>query len=186
MRQYYQLTKPAKIIEVSSLATTDFLNLVDYTDAREIALLTNLIVTATTMIEKELRRAFVVRNFKLTLDRGDNFYTIVLVGCNIVITSIKLFSDKGVEENVTSLYDIADGHYPKIYLNENETLPTVELRKFNCFEILYTSGVTPTNIDQLLKDAVAVQVAYLYDNRESGLITPIALSMINGYQRILV
>jgi len=163
----------------------DLIDMKDYLKIDNTAddvLITSLIKTATSILEKHTRRELLNKTFNMYLDffpfykrygnsLEENFdeNTILVKRSKLQsILNIKFYNNQALETLDSSLYDFTrDNDYSRIYLiSKNSSWPQVDSRKQSVnIEFVAGYGVDDTFVPEELKTTIKTMVAFMYENR---------------------
>jgi uncharacterized phiE125 gp8 family phage protein len=136
------------------------------------SLILNLIVTARQYAETVTHRALISQTWKYYLDEWPDCDYIELPFPPLQTVSSVKYTDYNLTTTtmtVTTEYVVETNKEPgRVVLAYGATWPTATLHVTSPIEIIYTCGYgTPDDVPQSLKSAMLIDLADLYENRES-------------------
>lgn len=154
------------------------------------AYLTSLVLAATDAIERETRRAFINRTFQYQLEAFPSSGEIILPRSPLQsVTSVTYTDTAGASQTLSASDYVAYSvnGIGRVQLKSTASWPSTQGTGGMDVTVTFVAGyaASAANVPQLLKQAVMLQTAHLYDNRTA--VAPAAMYEIpRTVERLIV
>lgn len=132
-------------------------------------LITNLIKVAREFCEAWQRRAYVTQTWELYLQRFPSLREIVIPLSPLQsVTSLTYYDEDDMPDTFTGFDEDLVREPGRIYLQHDESWPSVTLRPVNGVVIRFKAGYgNAASVPMTIKQAILLLIGHLYENREA-------------------
>jgi uncharacterized phiE125 gp8 family phage protein len=147
-----------------------------------------LIVAARQYIEKYLNRALIEQTCLQSWDRVPSNAVFELAQNPLIsITSFKYYDENGVLQNYSNYQLDTQSDIVKLVPNVDTVFPSTQNGRLNKIQITYKCGYgdAAEDVPQLIKQAIKIMIAYLYDENRGGVVSGQGISMEIKHPKVI-
>jgi uncharacterized phiE125 gp8 family phage protein len=130
-----------------------------------------LITASRQYIENYLNRALIEQTWLQTWDSvpTDGVFEVALNPL-ISISSFKYYDENGVLQNYSTYQTDTQSDTARLIPNVNTSFPSIQAGRTNVIQLTFKCGygTTSASVPSVIKHAIKIMIAYLYDDNRSG------------------